>query len=105
VDELYVTSGYVFTHGGATISWRSYKLTILTRSTIKAEPTTLDTSTIAADWLRELLMDLPIIEKPLPTILMNYDNQTMIVKVDNSKNNMKSLRHIKRQLELLGPAH
>jgi hypothetical protein len=54
MNELYVTSGYVFTHGGATVSWRSYKLTILTRSTIKAEPTTLDTSTIEADWLREL---------------------------------------------------
>jgi hypothetical protein len=25
----------------------------------------LDTATVEADWLRELLMDLPIIEKPL----------------------------------------
>jgi hypothetical protein len=25
VDELYATSGYVFTLGGATVSWRSYK--------------------------------------------------------------------------------
>jgi hypothetical protein len=35
-------------------------------------------------------MDLSIIEKPLPTILMNCDNQTVIVKVDNLKDNMKS---------------
>jgi hypothetical protein len=27
-----------------------------------------------ADWLRELLMDLPIVEKPLPVIMMNCDN-------------------------------
>jgi hypothetical protein len=40
-------------------------------------------------------MDLPIVEKPLPVILMNCDNQTMIVKVDSSKDNMKSPRHIK----------
>ena len=52
-----------------------------------------------ADWLRELLMDLPIVEKPIPAILMNCDNQTVIVKVNNSKDNMKSSRHIKRRLK------
>jgi hypothetical protein len=35
-------------------------------------------------------MDLPIIEKHLPAILMNCDNQAVIVKVDSSKDNMKS---------------
>jgi hypothetical protein len=44
-------------------------------------------------------MDLPIIEKPLPVILMNYDNQTEIVKVDSSKDNRKSSIHIKRRLK------
>jgi hypothetical protein len=44
-------------------------------------------------------MDLPIIEKHLPTILMNFDNQTMITKVDSLKDNMKSSRHIKRRLK------
>jgi hypothetical protein len=44
-------------------------------------------------------MDLPIVEKPLPAILMNYDNQTEIVKVDSSKDNRKSSIHIKRPLK------
>jgi hypothetical protein len=43
-------------------------------------------------------MDLPIVEKPLLAILMNYDNQTVIVKVDSSKDNIKSSRHTKRRL-------
>jgi hypothetical protein len=90
VDELYVMSGYVFTLGGATVSWRSCKQTILTRSTMEAEVTTLDTTTVEADWLREILMDFLITEKPLPGILMNCDIQMMIVKVDSSKDNMKS---------------
>jgi hypothetical protein len=51
---------------------------------------------VDADWLCELLMNLPIIEKPLPIILMNCDNQTVIVKVDSSKDNIKPSRHIKR---------
>jgi hypothetical protein len=99
VDELYATSGYVFTLGGGVVSWRSCKQTILTRSTIEAELAALDTATVKADWLRELLMDLPIVEKPLPAILMNCDNQTVIVKVDSSKDNMKSSRYIKRWLK------
>jgi hypothetical protein len=99
VDELYATSGYVFTFGDAAISWRSCKQTILTRSTIYVELTSLDTTTVEADWLCELLMDLPIVEKPLPAILMNCDNQTMIVKIDSLKDNMKSSRHIKKRLK------
>jgi hypothetical protein len=99
VAELYATSGYVFTLGGAVVSWRSCKQTILMRSTMEAELAALDTSTVEADWLRELLMDLPIVEKLLPTILMNCDTQTVIVKVDSSTDNMKSSRHIKRRLK------
>ena len=40
-----------------------------------------------------------MVEKPVPTILMNCDNQTMIVKVNSSKDNMKSSRHVKRRLK------
>jgi hypothetical protein len=83
VDDLYAMSGYVFTLGGAAVSWRSCKQSILTRSTIEAELTALDTATVEADWLRELLIDLPIVEKPLLAILMNCDNETVIVKVDS----------------------
>jgi hypothetical protein len=50
-------------------------------------------------WLHELLMDLPIVKKPLSAILMNCDTQMVIIKVDSSKDNMKSSRHIKRQLK------
>ena len=30
---------------------------------------------------------------------MNYDNQTMIVKINSSKDNMKSSRHVKKRLK------
>jgi hypothetical protein len=99
VDELYAMSGYVFTLDGAAVSWRSCKQTILMRSTMEAELVALDTATMEANWLCELLMDLPIVEKPLLAILMNCDNQTVIVKVDSSKDNMKSSRHIERRLK------
>jgi hypothetical protein len=98
-DEIYATSGYVFSLGGGAVSWKSCKQTILTRSTMEAELTALDTASVEAEWLRELLMDLPVVEKPIPAISMNCDNQTVIVMVNSSKDNMKSTRHIKRRLK------
>ncbi|WVZ49117.1 hypothetical protein U9M48_000498 [Paspalum notatum var. saurae] len=98
-DEIKAMSGYVFTHGGAVVSWRSCKQTILMRSTFEVEVTALDTATVEAEWLRELLMDLPILEKPIPAILMNCDNQTAVTKVSNAKENLKSSRHVKRRLK------
>jgi hypothetical protein len=44
-------------------------------------------------------MDLPVVEKPIPTIFMNYDNQTVITKVNSSRDNMKSTRLVKRRLK------
>ena len=98
-DEIKATSGYVFTHGGGFVSWKSCKQTILTRSTMEAELTTLDTATVKVDWLRWLLNDLPVVEKPVSGILMSCDNQTVITKVSGPKDNMKSSRHIQRRLK------
>ena len=66
---------------------------------MEVELTALDIATIEAEWLRELLMDLPVVEKLVPTILMNCDNQTVIVKVNSAKDNAKSSRHVKRRLK------
>jgi hypothetical protein len=98
-DEIKATSGYVFTVGGGTVSWKSCKQTIVTKSTMEVELTALDTATVEAEWLRELLMDLPMVEKLIPAILINCDNETVIIKVNSSKDNMKSSRHVKRRLK------
>jgi hypothetical protein len=97
-DEIYATSGYVFSVGGGAVSWKSCKQTILIRSTMEAELTALDTATVEAEWLREFLMVLPVVEKPIPAISMNCDNQT-VVNVNSSNDNMKSTRHVKRRLK------
>ena len=66
---------------------------------MEAELTALDTTGSEAEWLHDLLMDLPVVEKPIPAISMNCDNQTMITKVNSSKDNMKSTRHVKWRLK------
>jgi Icc-related predicted phosphoesterase len=62
-----------------------------------AELAALDIASIEAEWLRELLMD-----KPILAILINCDNQMMITKVKNSQDNMKSNKHVKRRLKSVG---
>jgi hypothetical protein len=74
-DELYAMSGYVFLLGGGTVSWKSCKQTILTKSIMEAELTTLDIAGSETEWLRDLLMDLQMVEKLIPAIFMNCDNQ------------------------------
>jgi hypothetical protein len=66
---------------------------------MEAELIALDTAGAEAEWLRELLMDLPVMEKHIPAISMNCDNQTVITKVNSSRDNMRSTRHVKRRLK------
>jgi fructose-1,6-bisphosphatase/inositol monophosphatase family enzyme len=39
------------------------------------------------------------VEKPIPAISMNCDNQIMMTMVNSSKDNMKSTRHVKQRLK------
>jgi hypothetical protein len=54
---------------------------------------------VEVERLHGFLMDLPVVEKPMTTISMNCDNQTMIIKINSSKDNTKSTKHIKRCLK------
>jgi hypothetical protein len=66
---------------------------------MEAKLTALDIASTEAKWLHELLLDLPVVEKPIPAILMNYDNQTMVPKVNIAKDYAKSIGHIKTRLK------
>jgi hypothetical protein len=41
-------------------------------------------------------MDLPVVEEMIPVVLANCDNQIVVVKVNDAKNNAKPTRHIRR---------
>jgi hypothetical protein len=66
---------------------------------MKVELVALDSATVEAQWLRELLMELSLIEKPLPPILLCCDNPTILYKVMSSIENMKSSRHVRQKLK------
>lgn len=90
------TSGYVFTLGGAAISWKSSKTTVITRSTMEVEFVALDKCGEEAQWLHHFLEDILDWPKPVPAICIHSDSQSAIGRVHNTMYNGKS-RHIHRR--------
>jgi hypothetical protein len=58
--------------------------------------TTLTRLAMEAGWQHDLMMDPLVVKKLVLTILINYDNHTIIDKVKRFKDNMKLSRYIKR---------
>ncbi|RVW42781.1 Retrovirus-related Pol polyprotein from transposon TNT 1-94 [Vitis vinifera] len=95
--EMKSTSGYVFILGGSAISWKSAKQTCIIRSTMKVEFIALEKTSFEAEWLRNLLIDIPLWTRPTSSVSMCCDSQTTIVKakskIFNGKNKHICLRH------------
>ena len=53
--DSFSTSGYVFTVGGGTVSWKSTKQTCIARSTMESEFIALDKAGEETEWLRNFL--------------------------------------------------
>ena len=68
------TSGYVFTLGGATVSWRSLKQSCIADSTTEAEYVAASKVAKKAVWLRKFLMELGVIGKPIDPMILYCDN-------------------------------
>jgi hypothetical protein len=82
-DQMKSTSGYVFTLAGGAVLWRSSKQSVLTRSTKEVELVALDSAALEAEWLRNLLSDLPMLAKPIPIVLVYCDNTSVLLKVNS----------------------
>lgn len=93
-DEVSSTSGYVFTLGGCAISWKSSKQTCIARSTMEAEFIALELAGQEAEWLKNLLADIPLWKKQLVPVSIHCDSQAAIGIAKNSVYNGKK-RHIR----------
>ena len=86
-------SDYLFTLGGATVSWKSSKQTVISRSTMEYEFIELDKYGEEAEWLCHFLEDIPRWPRPVPPICIHCDSQSTIGRAQSSMYNEKS-RHI-----------
>ncbi|GJZ54514.1 pol polyprotein [Tanacetum coccineum] len=90
------TSEYVFTLGGAAISWNSSKKTVIAKSTLESEFIALDKCREEADWLRQFIKDIPRWPKPVTAISIHCDSQSAIGRAHSIMYNGKS-RYIRRR--------
>ena len=56
---------------------------------MKAKIIALDTATSEAEFLKNLLCDLPLLNKPIPLISVHCDSQVVISKVTSKNFNEK----------------
>ena len=90
------TTGYIFTLGSGVICWKSKKQTIIANSTMEVKLIALALASKEANWLRDLLYEIPLWEKLIPPILIHCDSTATIGRVKNRYYNGKS-RPIRRK--------
>ena len=87
------TTGWIFTLGGAAVSWRSKKQSMASDSSMLSELIALADAAKEAEWLKNLLVDIPLWKKPSPAVMINCVNKATIYRVENKTYNGKS-RHV-----------
>ena len=87
------TSGWVFLLGGGAICWASKKQTCITSSTMESEFVALAAAGNEAEWLRNLVYEIPLWPKPIFTISIRCDSAATLAKAYSQVYNGKS-RHL-----------
>ncbi|GJT42224.1 zinc finger, CCHC-type containing protein [Tanacetum coccineum] len=87
------TSGWVFLLGGGAISWGSKKQTCITGSTMESEFVALAAAGKKVEWLKNLLLEIPLWSKPIAHISIRCDSAATLAKAYSQMYNVKS-RHL-----------
>ena len=91
------TSGWVFLLGGGAISWASKKQSCITNSTMESEFVALAAAGKEAEWLRNLVYEIPLWSKPIAPISILCDSVAALAKaysqVYNGKSRQLGVRH------------
>nr|GEW90935.1 zinc finger, CCHC-type [Tanacetum cinerariifolium] len=88
------TSGWVFLlGGGGAVSWASKKLTYITSLAMKSKFMVLTVASKETEWLRNLILEIPLWSKPIAPISIRCDNVATLAKAYSQIYNGKS-RHL-----------
>ncbi|GKC97270.1 hypothetical protein Tco_1167545 [Tanacetum coccineum] len=87
------TSDWVFLLGGGAIYWAFKKQTCITGSTIESEFVALAAAGKEAEWLRNLILKIPLWSKTIACISIHYDSVITLAKAYSQMYNGKS-RHL-----------
>ncbi|GJR63168.1 hypothetical protein Tco_1505330 [Tanacetum coccineum] len=91
-------SGWVFLLGGGAIYWASKKQTCITGLIIEFEYMALAAAGKEAEWLRNLILEIPLWSKPIAPIFIRCDSTATLAKayiqMYNGKSRHLGVRHI-----------
>lgn len=93
VGDYKSTTGWIFTLAGGAISWKSKKQTCITLSTMESEFVALASAGQEEEWLRDLLLEVPLAKDNVSKVLIHYDSQATLARAFSEVYNGKS-RHI-----------
>ncbi|RVW47574.1 Retrovirus-related Pol polyprotein from transposon TNT 1-94 [Vitis vinifera] len=97
VGDNLSTTGWVFTLGGGAVSWESKNQTCISHSTMDAEFIALAATGKEAEWLRDLMMNIPFTANNVSTVSIHCDSQATLARaysgVYNGKSRHISIRH------------
>ncbi|GKA04287.1 hypothetical protein Tco_0677068 [Tanacetum coccineum] len=86
-------SRWVFLLGGGAIFWASKKQTCITSSTMESEFVALAAAGKEAEWLRNMILEIPLRSKPIAPISIRCDSAATLAKAYSQMYNGKS-RHL-----------
>ncbi|GJY76054.1 zinc finger, CCHC-type containing protein [Tanacetum coccineum] len=84
------TRGWVFLLGRGAIFWASKKQTCITSSTMESEFVALAAAGKEAEWLRNMVLEIPLRSKPIAPISIRYDSAVTLAKAYSQMYNRKS---------------
>nr|GEZ54314.1 zinc finger, CCHC-type [Tanacetum cinerariifolium] len=93
IEDNSSISGWLFLLGGGAISWASKKQTCITGSNIESKFVALAAASKEAEWLKNLLLEIPLWVKPMSPISTRCDSAATLAKAYSQMYNEKS-KHI-----------
>ncbi|GJY11500.1 zinc finger, CCHC-type containing protein [Tanacetum coccineum] len=93
IEDNSSTSGWVFLLGRGAISWAFKKQTCITGSTMESEFVALAAAAKEAEWLRNMILEIPLWSKPITPISIRCDSAATLVTTYSQMYNGKS-RHL-----------
>ncbi|KAL0303186.1 UNVERIFIED_CONTAM: Retrovirus-related Pol polyprotein from transposon TNT 1-94 [Sesamum radiatum] len=93
VEDHSSTIGWVFLLGGGVISWALKKQTYIPNSTMESEFVALAAARKEAEWLRNLIHEIPLWPKPISPISIHCDSAATLAKAYSQMYNGKC-RHL-----------
>jgi hypothetical protein len=92
-DDRKSTSGYIFTLARGAISWKSFKQTVTTSSTMYAEFVVCYEATRQVNWLKKFIPGLKVVDEIHKPLKLYCDNNPA-VQYDHNNKSSGAAKHI-----------